>query len=188
MDPIYIPGFIPDLGIGQLLNEIGWEKPHTRQEAFQSDPVRSYIYGSGRGVRTYTSTVYQGLVKDIMERVNEFIGIEHGWAAVNGCFLRPYEGASQHLGWHADNFVDMDPLTCIAALSFGQAREIWWRPFGFKGEIPASQRQLLEHGSLFLMRPGMQKTHEHRIPKGDREMGLRVSLTYRRLNWRADAS
>lgn len=180
-DPIYIPGFVNDVGIDQLLRDIDWVRvTETRQEAFMSDPIRSYTYGSGRGVRTYTSTLYESVVKDIEDRVNAFITAEFDWAEMNGCFLNRYDDAWQHLGWHADNFVGMDHSTCIAVVSFGQAREIWWRPNGFKGPIPQEQRRLLEPGSLFLMRPGMQHTHEHRIPKGDREMGPRVSLTYRR--------
>ena len=180
-DPIYISGFIMDVGIDQLLRDIAWVRvTETRQEAFMSDPIMSYTYGSGAGTRTYTSTLYEEPVKEIQDRVNTFLETEFGWGGMNGCFLNRYDDDRQHLGWHADNFVGMDHSKPIAVVSFGQAREIWWRPFGFKGEIPESQRQLLENGSLFIMRPGMQHTHEHRIPKGGRAMTPRVSLTYRR--------
>lgn len=177
----YVENFAPAVTVASLMEDIDWSRvTETRQEAFMSDPIRSYTYGTGRGVRTYTSSLYQAPVFDLMLRVNEFIEAEYGWTAMNGCFLNRYDDEWQHLGWHADNFEGMDHDTCIAVLSFGQAREIWWRPFGAKGQVPQSQRKLLGHGSLFLMPPGMQYTHEHRIPKGGQAMEPRVSLTYRR--------
>ncbi len=45
---------------------------------------------------------------------------------------------------------------------------------------PIYRPGIVEPGSLFIMPPGMQHTHEHRIPKGDRAMGGRISLTFRR--------
>lgn len=41
------------------------------------------------------------------------------------------------------------------------------------------EKKLLQHGSLCLMHAGMQDTHQHRIPKVDREVGPRISLTFR---------
>ena len=73
----------------------------------------------------------------------------------------------------------MDHDHPIAVVSFGQAREIWWKPQKDTGPVPADQRQLLAHGSLFMMPAGMQRTHFHKIPKGGRKMEPRVSLTFR---------
>lgn len=54
---------------------------------------------------------------------------------------------------------------------------------GFKppenGKQPADQRIKLEDGSLFIMHPGYQDTHLHRIPKHDRPCDWRISLTFR---------
>lgn len=47
------------------------------------------------------------------------------------------------------------------------------------GKQPANQRVLLEDGSMFIMPPGYQGTHLHRIPKHDRPCGWRISLTFR---------
>lgn len=181
MSTIYIADFISDVDIQRLLTEVTWIRvTETRQEAFMSDPIMSYTYGSGPGERTYTSTLYVDLVLEVQERINAFLASEFGWGDLNGCFLNRYDDARQHLGWHADNFVGMDHDQPIAVVSFGQPREIWWRENGQKGVIPDDQRQMLGNGSLFIMKPGMQNTHEHRIPKGGHEMDPRVSLTYRR--------
>jgi hypothetical protein len=45
--------------------------------------------------------------------------------------------------------------------------------------VPPSQRIKLENGSIFLMPPGYQDTHLHRIPRHDLPCGPRVSLTFR---------
>lgn len=57
--------------------------------------------------------------------------------------------------------------------------QLYWKEKGYKGVIPNNQKQLLEYGSLFVMPTGMQKTHLHKIPKHDRECGIRISLTFR---------
>jgi len=34
-------------------------------------------------------------------------------------------------------------------------------------------------GSVFIMHPGMQQTHQHRIPKAGKVVSPRISLTFR---------
>lgn len=131
---------------------------------------RSYTYGSGRGVRTYESTEMFDWVKELMGKLE---------GDPNVCFFNRYEDRSNSLGWHSDDSPDTSDKSPISVISFGEPREIWWREIGFKGPIPQENRKLLEPGSLFVMPPGFQSSFEHRIPKGDREMGWRVSLTFR---------
>lgn len=173
--PLYIPDwyFLP---IEFLLNEIPWERrTETRSECFMSDPIRDYTYGKRKGVRTYTSVPFKSEIKEVMDDLNKRTNSQY-----NGCFLNRYDDQWQHLGWHSDDFPDMDQDHPIASISFGEAREIWWRPIGETGEVPDSQKQLLAHGSLFVMPRGFQLTHQHRIPKGSKEMKERVSLTFRK--------
>jgi alkylated DNA repair dioxygenase AlkB len=149
-----------------------------------SATTATYTYGEDRGVRTYTPVSYSPLVTRIQETLNTHVSHvlnEHPRRSglYNVCFLNRYDNAAMHLGWHADDSPGMDHDHPIAVVSFGQPREIWWRAKGQTGVIPPEQRQLLEHGSLFVMPAGMQRDHEHRIPKGDRAMATRVSLTYR---------
>lgn len=180
MNPIYIDAKIEG-DIERLLTEIPWQDhTETRQECFMSDPGGlTYTYGQGRGVRTYTSIPYTRFVEKQLSIVNEFLRILN-YNEMNGCFLNCYLHERQHLGWHSDNFDKMDHSCPVVSLSFGEPREIWWRPIGSTGTVPLETRQLLASGSLFIMPPGMQFTHEHRIAKGDRSMGPRVSLTFRR--------
>jgi hypothetical protein len=184
MKPSYTPNYADaspaDLAI------VPWGTfTEARQECFMALTPTSYTYGSGRGIRTYESIPYLPWVEAIRQHLNsaplihDGLGLAVKTRQYNVCFLNRYEDAGQHLGWHADDSPGMDHKHPIAVVSFGQAREIWWRHKDQKGVIPPDQRQLLEHGSLFVMPAGMQRDHEHRIPKGDRKMEPRVSLTFR---------
>jgi alkylated DNA repair dioxygenase AlkB len=168
-----------------VLNSTPWiQVTDARLECFMSATTDTYTYGEGRGVRTYTPVPYSPLVADIQRQLNrDDIGdCDYGKIPpyeYNVCFLNRYDNAAMQLGWHSDDSPGMDHDHPIAVVSFGQPREIWWREKTQTGVIPANQRQLLEHGSIFVMPAGMQRTHQHRIPKGDKPMSTRISLTYR---------
>lgn len=193
--------------LGRLDASTTWlHEADTRSECFMSSGAeRSYTYGKGRGERTYTSVQPTLTVVALKFLLNQELK-RHGFGPMNVCFLNRYEGERQHLGWHADDHPGTDHSRPIVSVSFGEPREIWWRALPCShcsgtrrlasmhgddekfdsyecptchGEKPEVHRQLLEHGSLFIMPPGMQQTHQHRIPKGDRKMGTRISLTFR---------
>jgi len=175
MEPTYTPNLF-DVSAEEL-EAIPWvDRTHARRECFMSVYDRKYTYGSGDGQRTYSSVSMHGWVWRTMTSLNAAAGDYH-----NVCFLNKYEGREHGLGWHSDDSPDTDGEHPIAVVSFGEPREIWWRPKGRKGEVPPECRRLLEPGSLFVMPPGFQSTHEHRIPKGSREMSWRVSLTFRKM-------
>jgi alkylated DNA repair dioxygenase AlkB len=186
MRPVYVEGINePNLhaaALERLLKEVPWERrTNTRTECFMApgDPY-PYTYGKGRGVRTYMSIPISPLVAGLMDEVNEWLAKEYPtWGPMTGCFLNRYDHDREHLGWHADDFVGMDHTKAVVVRSYGQAREIWWRENGTNGEVPDDCKQLLKSGSTFVMPPGMQHTHQHRIPKGSAAMTPRVSLTFR---------
>jgi hypothetical protein len=184
MEPTYTPDYV-DASDSDLASVPWGTYTEARQECFMAPSTVTYTYGSGRGIRTYTSIDFLPWVERIRSHLNatplfrDGLGIEIKTRKYNVCFLNRYQDASQHLGWHADDSPGMDHLHPIAVVSFGQAREIWWRRKGHKGEIPMEQKQLLAHGSLLVMPAGFQLEYEHRIPKGDRKMEPRVSLTFR---------
>lgn len=193
MKPIYLPSVFRDISLDEVLNSTPWiQVTDARLECFMSATTATYTYGEGRGVRSYAPVPYSVLVANIQHQLNRD-GLERETLddvyAYNVCFLNRYDNAAMQLGWHSDDSPGMDHDHPIAVVSFGQPREIWWREKGQTGVIPADQRQLLEHGSVFIMPAGMQRTHQQRIPKGDKPMSPRVSLTYRHYDpdeaWRA---
>ena len=184
MKPIYVPPgqFNPGANANelaqtmQILLALPWlEMTEARKEYFMFDgePIQ-YTYGGAANGRTYTSVKFEPVVKNIMEYINEVYNKNY-----NVCFLNRYDSSKNQLGWHADDSPEMNMEHDIAVVSFGAAREIWWKDKMYKGEIPAENRQLLESGSLFVMPAGFQRDHYHRIPKSDRECGTRISLTFR---------
>lgn len=110
-----------------------------------------------------------------MNNLNEQFNTEY-----NVCFLNYYENEKQHLGWHADDSPEMDTNHPIAVISFGESRYIFVKDKFYKVEIPDEDKFLLNDGSLFIMPANYQEEHLHKIPKGDRVMNGRISLTFRK--------
>lgn len=176
MKPIYRENYIKsDMNIFDILSsKVEWVNSQSaRMECFMSNIPREYQYIENGPV--YSSIEFHPLVETFMQ----FINNEYGYG-LNVCFLNYYLDEKKALGWHADDSIMIDQTDPIAVISFGQPREIWWKPNDFKGNIPDEWKQELGNGSLFLMPAGMQDTHKHKIPKGDRPMGPRISLTYRK--------
>jgi alkylated DNA repair dioxygenase AlkB len=175
--PTYEGNFVanPDEVLAHLL-QLNWlQVTEARLEYFMSDEPRHYTYGSGLFARTYYSKPYTAEVVRVQDGLILGMG-----ACFNVCFLNRYDHQKHQLGWHADDSPSMDHDHPIAVVSLGAEREIWWRPAAASGIVPANQRQKLGHGSLFIMPAGFQNHYQHRIPKADREVGVRVSLTFRR--------
>lgn len=178
---MYLPNFItnPDQLLNSILENTPWEdRISARRECFQSSvPGIQYSYGRPPGHREYVSIPYTTQVATVTQNVNDLLS-RHKLGQVNACFLNCYTDERKAIGWHSDDFDNMDHSVPIVVVSLGEPRELWIKEIN-GDEI---QRQLLGSGSLFLMAPGMQKTHQHRIPKGGKKMGVRVSLTFRKFN------
>jgi alkylated DNA repair dioxygenase AlkB len=176
MRPIYLPDYILDkeAAFNHLLTLKWLEVTTARKEYFMSNQPLSYTYGSGQAARTYTSEVFSEPMQTIMDKLNEDYHCNY-----NICFLNRYDNSKNQLGWHADNSPEMNTNHDICVISFGSEREIWWKKQDYKGEIPKENRQLLHNGSLFIMPAHFQETNFHKIPKCDKECGIRISLTFR---------
>lgn len=188
--------------IAELLN-LDWETKRTaRHEYFMSLTPREYSYGN-RAETTpvkYNSKPFSPIVEEIMKELNEDLHTE-----LNVCFLNKYDDQHQHLGWHADEFPGMREDQPIIVFSYGAEREIWlkdkrgfecscvgnktdacktcegtgWLKSPISGKQPETQRVKLEEGSIFIMPPGYQASHVHRIPKHSCPSSWRISLTFR---------
>jgi alkylated DNA repair dioxygenase AlkB len=176
----YIPGYVPkeiaDAEFERLWNTIDWERRDgaPRREYWQNDYDLPYTYGSGNGVRTYEAKPWDAFVDLCRQQQNS----ENGWK-LDCCFINGYETEKDALGWHADDSPEMNPEQPVTVISLGEERNIMFRPVGSKDPTEI-QTVRLGHGSLLIMPPGFQQTHQHKIPKGDRQgMRPRISLTYR---------
>ena len=164
-----------------LQAELAWVRCDApRSEYYINAAGLPYTYGQGVGRRTYQPQPEHPAIYRIRERVERAIGVRF-----EVCFLNRYHNQSDHLGWHADNSPEMDDARPIAIVSFGVAREIWFRSAPSQQERKRDHTtdvvtaQTLHSGSLCVMAAGMQDTHQHRIPKASFLCGERISLTFR---------
>lgn len=146
-----------------------------RDECFFSVTGEPYTYGRGPGERTYYPIPFTPLIEEIRQRLKKEAGVEY-----EVCFSNRYDSKLKHLGWHADDSDSIDHDYGIVVISFGHPREIWFRENGAKG-MESIHKQTLSNGSILMMPPGFQQTHQHRIPKHTSDCGARISLTFRKL-------
>jgi alkylated DNA repair dioxygenase AlkB len=165
----------PDEAYQVLLNEVSWVAvQERRKEAFMAHEPTEYRYIPRDDAPIYTSQSYHPLVEYFEKLINTTFQIR-----MNLCFLNYYADQHQALGWHSDDGEIIDQEQPIVVISLGEIRQLWIRPLGYKGDIPKENRYTLGNGSILIMPAGFQHTHQHKIPKGDRNMGGRISLTYR---------
>lgn len=168
---------IADTLFATLWDELAWVRhPRVpRREYYVNRLGAPYAYGLQEYARTYESQPAHASLDDVWRSVEARFG--HPFETV---FLNGYQDGSDFLGWHADDSDSMDDARPIAIVTLGAEREIWFREIPTIHErSPIVTKIKLQHGSLCTMRPGMQDSHQHRIPKGDREYGPRISLTFR---------
>jgi alkylated DNA repair dioxygenase AlkB len=201
----YIPGFVQDADyvFKTLREDLAWIRHDKvpRSEYYVNNTMAPYKYGDPRFARTYEPQSWHPILREHQTAVSSRLN-----ANLDVCFLNMYEDGKDQLGWHADDSPEMDPFQPIVSVSFGEEREIMVRPNEIQakrmveehmlanegGEMTAEQQTelflvyrkpeiiMLEHGSMFVMRPGMQQTHEHRIPKSSKHIcGPRISETWR---------
>lgn len=174
----YLPGFFPeaDAIFQQLWNEQNWLRHDKvpRREYYSNDFPEPYTYGLKDYARTYHPQPYHPSVLAIRKKIEDWTGTRF-----EVCFQNGYEDQSDQLGWHSDDSPEMDDDRPIAIVSFGVEREIHFREIGNKSNSEGVTKLKLGHGSLCLMLPGMQDTHQHRIPKASFMCGARISLTFR---------
>lgn len=189
-----IPTPLSDIAVEGLKLDVPWinRDGAPRDECFMSDTTDTYTYGSGKGLRTYSPVPYTNLLKALRETVRDITGTHY-----EACFLNLYVDEHKHLGWHADDSPSIDHKYGIVIASFGAEREIWFRSsllddadrvtlleagVRMGGAISTEvTKTSLPHGSLLMMPPGFQQSHQHRIPKASKKCGIRISLTFRKL-------
>jgi alkylated DNA repair dioxygenase AlkB len=177
---IYEPGVFSGVSFEEIDNGIIWEQREApRSEAYYALHNVPYTYGRGVGERTYHPHTPFSTFSKILQGIwlTQF-----GLEPLELLFCNRYADQHQHLGWHADDSPSVDPARPIVVITFGAERKI---KFKKRTLTPTSDDEVFDlvlgHGSVLTMKPGMQQTHLHRIPKHDRPCGPRISLTFRGL-------
>jgi alkylated DNA repair dioxygenase AlkB len=176
-DPVkYIPNFIsnPDEIFAALWDNLDWERRENtpRREYWANSLDRAYSYPSKFGMKTYYPRPSVPEIDAVSAALESYLGFKY-----EGCFLNGYENGADTLGPHADDDPGIDHNFPIAVVTVGCKREIEFMEMATKRKV----RVMLEPGSLFLMEPGMQSTHLHKIPPAGFVATPRISLTFRKL-------
>lgn len=171
----YTPNFVADSDkvFSSLWNELSWlDVAGPRLEYYINDHNVPYTYGRGAGERTYSPQPMHPAVAAMRAQLEALTD-----TVFDVCFLNGYRDGKDALGWHADDSPEMDDECPIGIISLGAKREIYFRE---NAQPDSLTKVWLESGSLCLMLPGMQDTHQHKIPKSSVvNCGPRVSLTFR---------
>jgi alkylated DNA repair dioxygenase AlkB len=200
---VYIPNAIPEGDATRMFSalwtELDWIKHDDapRREYWANTFDRSYTYGRGAGVRTYAPQPNHPVIDEV-----RVILMETGEFATfhEGCFLNGYKDERDSLGWHTDDDPGIDHDRSIVSVTLYDgpvvppnwtkaakhpnhgnpaARSIQVMPIG--GTKADVVDRPLNHGSFLIMKPGMQSTHLHRIPKAGFIARPRISMTFRGL-------
>ncbi len=178
-DPAFLASAEADRFLAELVAGLAWEQKKIRIFGRSvSSPRLSAWYGDP-GAR-YT---YSGLTLEPLPWVEPLLAIKQrietaSGCAFNGVLANLYRDGADSMGWHSDDERDLGPNPVIASLTLGAKRRFLLRPkHAEKGSEPGELE--LGHGSLLLMRGGLQRDWKHSVPKTSRAVGTRINLGYR---------
>ncbi|ABG61032.1 alpha-ketoglutarate-dependent dioxygenase AlkB family protein [Cytophaga hutchinsonii] len=162
--------------LNTLLQDIEWKNDEAiiygkhiitkRKVAWYGDRAFSY---------TYSNTTKQALIwtKELLE-LKQLVEKLTG-DTFNSCLLNLYHTGEEGMAWHSDDEKSLGLNTCIASLSFGAERK-----FSLKHKTTGDTViQMLQHGSLLVMKGATQTNWLHCLPKTKKVLLPRVNLTFR---------
>jgi alkylated DNA repair dioxygenase AlkB len=177
----YHAGFINEKAGNKLLNQFIteipwkqttqklWDKEYLtpRLTAWHGDEGTDYsVSGKITNPNPWTDELLM-----LKEMVEPLAGIQF-----NSVLLNYYRNGNDSVAWHSDRESVLGKNPVIASISFGQVRSFDIRN---KNDHKEHYSVKLEHGSLLLMKAGLQEHWEHRIAKSNKPLKARVNLTFR---------
>lgn len=139
-----------------------------RQVAWYADKAFSYTYSN----TTKTALIWSSMLLELKHFSEAACG-----ETFNSCLLNLYSDGSEGMAWHSDAEKDLVKDGAIGSMSFGAERK-----FAFKHkETKETVSQILEHGSLLMMKGATQTHWLHSVPKTKKVMSPRINLTFRKI-------
>ena len=139
-----------------------------RKVAWYADDERPYTYSG----RTKIGLPWTPSLLSIKSAIEEKAKI-----TFNGGLMNYYHDGNEGASWHADNEKTIMPNSCIASVSFGEARK-----FEFKNKKTEEKVSVaLAPGSLLLMQGTTQTHWIHALPKSKKIKDPRLNLTFRQM-------
>ena len=180
---VYYHGQIMDAAsatmyLDECIRELGWEHDRVvmygkeivtkRKMVWYADHPVTYTYSG----YTRTALAWPNFLGQLKQRVER-----HCEELFNSCLCNFYSAGDEGMSWHSDAEKDLVENGVIGALSLGGERR-----FLFKHKTSGEKVSLtLEHGSLLIMKGVTQRYWVHSLPKTKKNIGPRVSLTFRQM-------
>lgn len=135
-------------------------------------------YGDTDFEYTYSNTTKRALpwTSELLEL--KFMAEEKAGETFNSCLLNLYHSGHEGMAWHSDGEKDLKKNGAIGSLSFGAERKFAFKHKSTK-EVVA---QILEHGSLLVMKDTTQTHWLHRLPPTKLVSKPRINLTFRTID------
>lgn len=176
----YYPNFVPPEQANQTLQllqtSLDWRQEQItlygktfdvpRLQAWYGDSNASYQYSN----LNLHPTPWTPLLLALKQKCEQ---ASH--AHFNSVLANLYRHGQDGMGRHADNEPELGKQPVIAALSFGQTRNLDF----YHKQSNNRLRVPLENGSLLVMRGTTQTYWQHAVAKSKKFMTPRVSLTFR---------
>ena len=149
-----------------VIRLFGQKTPIPRLNAWYGDEGRTYSYS---GIRL-DPLPWTPLLANLRDQASREAEIDF-----NSVLANLYRNGSDSVGWHADDEPELGSRPVIASLSFGATRALQMRRRDGTHKATVD----LHDGDLMVMRGLTQALWMHQVPKVAREVGPRVSLTFR---------
>ncbi len=164
----------------RLINETPWsQETITLFGKTHLQPRLTAWYGDAQAVYRYSGKQYQplpwtALLEELKRTVEGLVG-----RRFNSVLLNYYRDGADSMGLHADDEPELGPEPCIASLSLGETRTLYFKHRTRKDLKP--RNLALCSGSLLVMQGKTQQHWKHGIRKVARHCGPRVNLTFRQI-------
>ena len=179
----YVPGFLKPEEATHLLDtfikDLSWHQPRVFIYGRWVDSPRLAAWYGDSGA-TYR---YSGMMNDPLPWTDELLQLRSKVEKFCGHYFNSvlanlYRDGADSMGWHSDDEKELGPRPVIASISLGSARRFLLR---HRKKKSASHEWLLEHGSLLVMREGVQSQWRHSVPKTAKPLAPRINLTFRQV-------
>lgn len=147
----------------------GKRMPSPRLSAWYGESGARYSYSG----QTYEPAPFFPALSEVRRAVEGAVGFPF-----NSVLLNAYRDGADSMGWHSDAEAELGPRPIIASVSLGATRRFRMK---HRTADVAPVEIDLEHGSLLVMDDDTQSHWRHAVPKTKRKVGLRVNLTFRRV-------
>lgn len=159
-----------------LMEKIQWENDQAMMFGKLIITKRKVAwYGSEQFPYTYSNVTKTALpwTKELLEL--KALVEDKTEETFNSCLLNLYHSGEEGMAWHSDGEKDLKKHGAIASMSFGADRK-----FAFKHkETKETVSQVLEKGSLLVMKGTTQENWLHRLPPTKKVKSPRINLTFR---------